>query len=363
MTQVISPLREGDLFPDFKLRDQTSRLSVLSLHARGKPIVLLLVADPKHPKTAKLLNDIAKHWNEVDAAAHFFAITAADVASNAQAATIANWPFLVLSDPDGLILRGFGQQWQRSKDAFSPSNTTVVVCNANRRIATVATGSFEDPVDFIVGQTRDVATEGELLVQRSMPPVIYVPRVLDPDLCQQLIELHRAENVASGVLRDRSASHSEPADSEVKSRRDHFLEDRKLIGTLKIRFERRMLPEINKATFYHVAGFEKFKIGRYDAETGGVFKPHRDNDTMAGAHRRFAVTLNLNTGEYDGGELRFPEYSRDRFSPATGDAVVFSCSLLHEVLPITRGQRYVLLAFLFGADAQPAGGQRPQPPR
>ena len=35
-----------------------------------------------------------------------------------------------------------------------------------------------------------------------------------------------------------------------------------------------------------------------------------------------------------------------------GDAVVFSCSLLHQATPVTSGRRFVLLSFFFGDDAQ-----------
>jgi predicted 2-oxoglutarate/Fe(II)-dependent dioxygenase YbiX len=63
--------------------------------------------------------------------------------------------------------------------------------------------------------------------------------------------------------------------------------------------------------------------------------------------------LNLND-DYDGGELRFPEYGTDRYRPAAGEALVFSGAHLHEVLPVSRGQRFVLLSFLFGDRPQPA---------
>ena len=52
--------------------------------------------------------------------------------------------------------------------------------------------------------------------------------------------------------------------------------------------------------------------------------------------------------EYEGGELRFAEYGPELYRPAAGDAVIFSCSLLHEVLPVRQGRRFVLLCFLFG---------------
>jgi len=57
----------------------------------------------------------------------------------------------------------------------------------------------------------------------------------------------------------------------------------------------------------------------------------------------------LNEG-YEGGHLRFAEYAPHLYRPVAGGAIAFSCSLLHEVLPVTRGLRYVLLSFLFGED-------------
>jgi predicted 2-oxoglutarate/Fe(II)-dependent dioxygenase YbiX len=64
-------------------------------------------------------------------------------------------------------------------------------------------------------------------------------------------------------------------------------------------------------------------------------------------HRKFAVTVNLNAEEYSGGDLVFPEYGRDMFRAPTGGAIVFSCSLMHEVLPVIAGNRYAFLPFLY----------------
>ena len=50
---------------------------------------------------------------------------------------------------------------------------------------------------------------------------------------------------------------------------------------------------------------------------------------------------------YEGGDLRFPEWGTDLWRPAPGDAIVFSCGLLHEVTPVTAGTRHALITFLF----------------
>lgn len=60
---------------------------------------------------------------------------------------------------------------------------------------------------------------------------------------------------------------------------------------------------------------------------------------------------------YQGGELRFPEYSRALYAPETGGAVVFSCALLHEALPVTQGRRFG--AFTFAYEETGAGGTTP----
>jgi predicted 2-oxoglutarate/Fe(II)-dependent dioxygenase YbiX len=49
---------------------------------------------------------------------------------------------------------------------------------------------------------------------------------------------------------------------------------------------------------------------------------------------------------FESGDLRFPEYGRQTYRPPTGGACVFSCGLLHEATPVTRGRRFAFLPFL-----------------
>jgi predicted 2-oxoglutarate/Fe(II)-dependent dioxygenase YbiX len=112
---------------------------------------------------------------------------------------------------------------------------------------------------------------------------------------------------------------------------------------------RRVLGEIRRVHHMEIIGHEAFRIGCYEAAEKGFFGRHRDNATPYTAHRRYALTLNLNQ-DYEGGELRFPEYGRMLYRPPAGGAVVFSCALLHEALPVTAGRRFVLLSFFFDRD-------------
>jgi hypothetical protein len=75
-----------------------------------------------------------------------------------------------------------------------------------------------------------------------------------------------------------------------------------------VRIHDRLVPEIDKAFQFTVTRMERHIVACYDAAEEAHFRPHRDNTTKGTAHRRFAVSLFLNTGAYEGGLLRFPEF-------------------------------------------------------
>jgi predicted 2-oxoglutarate/Fe(II)-dependent dioxygenase YbiX len=178
-------------------------------------------------------------------------------------------------------------------------------------------------------------------------PVLVLHNVFDRDLCQRLIEGYRNGNPAeSGFMVERDGKTVQLKDHRHKRRYDWNISDRALIDAAQERIRRRVAPEIAKAFAFKVTRMERHIVASYD-ESGGYFRPHRDNTTKGTAHRRFAVTINLNAEDYVGGDLMFPEYGRATYRAPTGGAVVFSCSLLHEALPILRGTRFAYLPFLY----------------
>jgi predicted 2-oxoglutarate/Fe(II)-dependent dioxygenase YbiX len=141
-------------------------------------------------------------------------------------------------------------------------------------------------------------------------------------------------------------------DNNYKRRTDHEIADPALISAVHARLSRRLVPEIKKAFQFNVTRIERNTIGCYDAADGGHFHPHRDDSNIGAAHRRFAVTINLNAEHYSGGDLRFREFGMQTYRAPTGGAIVFSCGLLHEVLPVERGKRYAFLPFLYDEEAE-----------
>jgi predicted 2-oxoglutarate/Fe(II)-dependent dioxygenase YbiX len=177
--------------------------------------------------------------------------------------------------------------------------------------------------------------------------VLLVPNVLTPEQCRALIDrwehLGHEEGHVHSIVK---GEETRRVNKDMKSRRDHRITDEAVLQDLASVVGRRIGPELNKAFGFGKFRFDRFVITCYDSERNDFFRRHRDNQTQATADRRFALTLNLNTDEYEGGGLTFPEYGPHRYNPPAGGAILFSCSLLHEALPITKGRRFTLLNFL-----------------
>jgi predicted 2-oxoglutarate/Fe(II)-dependent dioxygenase YbiX/peroxiredoxin len=179
-------------------------------------------------------------------------------------------------------------------------------------------------------------------------PALILPHVVDPDFAAELIDLHgRAGSQESGVMRQVDGRTMQVHEHQVKRRRDHIVQDAGVQARLRDAIMLRLVPMIERCFQYRPTEIERYIVSCYDSADGAHFAPHRDNTTPATAHRRFAVSINLNDG-YDGGDLRFPEFGTRRYRAPKGGAVIFSCSLLHEVTRVTAGRRYATLPFLYG---------------
>lgn len=182
-------------------------------------------------------------------------------------------------------------------------------------------------------------------------PVLVLPNVFEPQFCQKLtnyFETHRAS--PSGFMDEVEGKTILREDPAFKSRSDVSIADEALRAEAQRRVQRRVVPEIWKVHQFEVTRMERYLIACYRADERGRFIAHRDNSTKGTQHRRFAVSIMLNDG-FEGGELHFPEYGSRPFDVPAGCAVVFSCSLMHEVKPLTKGNRYAFLPFLYDESA------------
>lgn len=182
-------------------------------------------------------------------------------------------------------------------------------------------------------------------------PILIVPDVFEPGFCKHLIGLYEQHGgEESGFMREVDGKTVAAHDPSHKRRKDYTIEDQVLITQLQRRIIRRVNPEIQKIHFFTPTRMERYIVSCYAAEDGGHFRAHRDNTTKGTAHRRFAVSINLNA-DFEGGEVSFPEYGSRSYKAPPGGAVVFSTPMLHAVSKVTSGRRYAFLPFLYDDEA------------
>jgi predicted 2-oxoglutarate/Fe(II)-dependent dioxygenase YbiX/peroxiredoxin len=178
-------------------------------------------------------------------------------------------------------------------------------------------------------------------------PVLTLPRVFEPEVCRELIDYFQAREPApSGFAADIDGRTVERINPLLKRRHDVTIDDMALQSRIETMMRERLLPMIKRAFAWQATQIERFLVCRYASQDQGFFFPHRDDVTAGTAHRKFAVTLNLND-DFEGGALRFPEFGRRTYRPPAGGATVFCCSLLHEATPVTQGVRYAFVPFLY----------------
>ncbi len=183
-------------------------------------------------------------------------------------------------------------------------------------------------------------------------PVLTLPFVFEPQLCEALINLYDKQGgTESGTQRDVKGQTINVQDHSRKQRKDCHVTEPAMVQEVDSRLRRRVFPEIKKAFQFTATQIERYIISCYDSQSGGHFKAHRDDVTLGSAHRRFAVTINLNAHQYEGGDLVFPEFGWGTYRAPTGGAIVFSCSLMHEVIPVTKGRRFAFLPFIYDEPA------------
>ncbi len=191
---------------------------------------------------------------------------------------------------------------------------------------------------------------GERDQAHGFAPVLCIPHLLNSEQCRVLMAAweisHQPGKVAGSGQYGESIN--KPLDKRVCY--DHFIRENELLHTQIIStIGPRIRDAVERAFNFDIRCYEPFFIVGYPASEGGFFGSHRDNIDPAHMHRRFALSVNLNTSEYEGGGVWFPEYADTVYDPPAGDGVVFSCSLLHEAKVVTKGTRFILSGFMWSA--------------
>ncbi|MEO8559470.1 MAG: 2OG-Fe(II) oxygenase [Rhodospirillales bacterium] len=328
MKPPIFPLNAGDRLPDIELPIAGNDQRKLYWAFRGEPVALL-AADSVAGLDISGLAASCKAHN----------VPLVGIAAEAASATGL---LFVLHDEKRQMLDVLLAPQQPGGKAVT---SRLLLLDANQRLLAALADPTPDAVAKLLATEVARAKHDEPkpdLLQGSTPPVLILPRVFEPELCKSLIALWQGNtHDETGV----SSRYGNVSMAQAKRTEDHMVSDQSAIRAISDRLAYRVGPELLRGFGYdRPFAFDAHVILSYSAEQKHYFKAHRDNGAPQTADRSFAVSLNLNE-DYQGGELIFPEYGRLRFKPPAGAAAVFSCTLLHEALPVTKGRRYVLTSF------------------
>lgn len=328
-----SGLTRGDRAPDMVLPAADGTPTRFYAHAGGRPALLVLADEGSAPVLQSLAGSLGDVPDE-DLTVH--------VVGPPSLAGL-DLPFGFFSDAEG-----------RAAGAYRTSGSpTAFLLDRSLRVRSAVPFDDAERVSRAAADLlKDTAWDPEAVREiTTQAPLLVVPDVLSPEQCAALVDVWETEgHEATGVEASADGRRAEQISATKKRRTDHIVTDPQRSREIATMVGRRVMPELGRAFAYKATRFEGFKIVCYEAEDRGFFSVHRDNLSPSTAHRRFALTMNL-SDEYEGGQLRFPEYGPELYRPPPGGALLFSCSLLHEVLDVTAGRRFVLLSFLFGDEA------------
>jgi peroxiredoxin/predicted 2-oxoglutarate/Fe(II)-dependent dioxygenase YbiX len=345
-------LEAGDPIPPFTLPDIHGQpFNPASDRLAGRPLVLTFACDGRGEATwREELSATAQHSRELETAdALVVAVTRADCAANRACAEALDLPFPLLSDSKAELYAACGL------DPVAVGRATVtLVLDGNMRLVGLTDGGGASRWREISAMLAAATLAGSAEPLDGQAPVLVLPRVLSPADCRRLIEVwHRpvpeweAQNFATTGFQETKGDfkvHNKDYGTLVQM----VVRDSEVQRYLDAKLQRRVMPQIAKAFQTAVSRREDYRIACYDADNDGWLGPHRDNPTKQTRHRRFTMAVTLNAEDFEGGGLRFREYSGRGYLVPTGSAIVWSCALLHEVAPVTAGRRFILGTHLFG---------------
>ncbi len=330
----------GDILPHFVLPETTGKKRALESNA-GRPALLFLLRyadEVANVEFFKKLDVALKQAGKPDATLFFmFDADIATLTAYQEKNKIA-YPLLadtgimvgmslgITSAPCAFLLDHKLQIKNKSSAAPKPDLPTEMV------------GFLKEYLDSMPAKTK-----AEVVAEAA--PVLMLPEIFPPELCDELIDAFRKGEKIKGEVVGKGYV------ATAKERTDFIVPD-ELRAKLDLKLSHSLFPEIEKIFGFKVTGRENYKIGLYSGDDGGFFAKHRDNYEEGVGYRRVAVTLNL-SDDYKGGGLRFPEYDLHRtYRPGKGGAVAFPCTLAHEAMKVTKGERFVLVGFFHGEEEE-----------
>ena len=353
--RYVQPLWQGMLLPPFDVKDEIGRpLRLADDYLSGQTLILVLLNRADDARRRQLLGELASRYDALEALETTVVAFSSDAsAANNRALAAASgfrWP--IAADGAGQVFAGYGVHMDHG------IGDRIIVVTPFRQVH----AWFDD--------CEDIATTLESIMsnieQSSRPgaggnlelhaPVLQIPNVVTREECAELIRAFESGSpfaVRPPKPGEFPGNYRIPVyDHNRQDRVDYIIKDAEMLRFLDERIFGRVVPMVKKAYAYDVTRREDLHIARYEGRREGNAIGHRDNVSAGTAHRRFALSMNLND-DYEGGDVVFKEFGPQGYKSPAGTAMVFSSALLHEVRETTAGVRYTLISHFFNEQSIP----------
>lgn len=343
---TFATLTAGDPAPRFSQRSTSSENYVFDA-AAGRYLVLCFFVSSRYPAFQEASKYVQANRALFDDDTFAFFGVSIDPQDEATGAAAQSLPGIrYIWDFDYRVSQMYGSLPLNIGPETNIARPTWVVVDPTLRVLHVE--RFGDGAsDRLFSYLHSLPPPERFTGMEVQAPILVLPNVFEAELCQRLISLYDTHGGSeSGFMREIDGKTVAVMDGSHKKRRDYLVRDPNIRRQIQIRIHRRVRPEIARIFSFEATRMERYLVGCYTEEDGGHFRAHRDNTTKGTAHRRFAVSINLNH-DFEGGEVSFPEYSSRTFKSPAGGAIIFPCALLHAVSRVTRGRRYAFLPFLY----------------
>lgn len=344
-------LAPGDKLPNMALPDQGGTVRTFYNELKGGPIVLFVAASFQQRAPEAVLAGLVERLPTLAThRAELIALSGDSVAQNAALADGLSADLQILAGGESGVIEHLlaGEPpLLPGVEPPRPECCTYVLDPNQRVLAVIGREPCADHAAAALAalESWQGAKVEPALVTRGAPALI-LTEIFEPAFCAELIEAWRSGQQREGGVSTGLGNVYEPGSKKTL---EHQVSDPALSRRITVKLARRVGPELRKC-FNHYQPFrlEGPIVMRYEASRQDFFGLHRD-DLRQSDRRRFALSLNLNEG-YEGGELIFPEYGPHLYRPPAGAAAIFSCALLHEARPVTRGERFVMTSFFCDVD-------------
>lgn len=177
--------------------------------------------------------------------------------------------------------------------------------------------------------------------------------LLDKELCEKIIsDVEKNNKLGPGAL---GGGEYGGVDRKVRRSKIAFIPDEdpyKYIFDIIWRSAIKVNDEFFK---FYISKLDAIQFSKYDEKNKGVYTMHEDVFwlTKGDYHRKLSVVVQLSDpSEYTGGDLKLVVESKPLPDSSTmrkqGNVIFFPSFVKHGVLPVTKGTRYSLVAWIEG---------------